>query len=350
MTGEVAVLAATRAGRPARREAQVGATDTADAADRTEILALIRRDVAAYLAKDLSAWADCYVQDARMTSLIGRADRGIHRRDGFEAWHAGIAAAMAREPAPSSAAVRQSALRISICGDMAWATFDEHVERTGDPMEPPTLSHNIRVFERVDGRWRIALHVVMEPRRSAARGPLIELDADGRVLWMSPAAAARLPGHDGLTVSAGRLRATRRVADRDLQAAIRRAAGLCSYTAYVAAFDDAGPKARFPVMLGEDEAGGALLCTVMVDDYTVFVSFDDGEDLARRLRVAGAVFALSPGQERLALEIAGGHDLGAAAERMSVTLNTARTHLRRMFDKTGVNSQAALMRLLLSIG
>jgi DNA-binding CsgD family transcriptional regulator len=32
-----------------------------------------------------------------------------------------------------------------------------------------------------------------------------------------------------------------------------------------------------------------------------------------------------------------------------VTLNTARTHLRRLFDKTGVRTQAALVRALLAI-
>ena len=38
-----------------------------------------------------------------------------------------------------------------------------------------------------------------------------------------------------------------------------------------------------------------------------------------------------------------------AAERLSVSVNTARTQLRRIFEKTGVHNQSALVRLMLSI-
>ncbi len=34
----------------------------------------------------------------------------------------------------------------------------------------------------------------------------------------------------------------------------------------------------------------------------------------------------------------------------SLMINAARTHLRRMFDKTGVRSQPALLRVVLSLG
>ena len=33
---------------------------------------------------------------------------------------------------------------------------------------------------------------------------------------------------------------------------------------------------------------------------------------------------------------------------MGITSNTARTHLQRIFDKTGVHNQSALVRVLLS--
>ena len=35
---------------------------------------------------------------------------------------------------------------------------------------------------------------------------------------------------------------------------------------------------------------------------------------------------------------------------MGISVNTAKTHLKRMFDKTGVHAQPALVRLLLSVG
>ena len=42
------------------------------------------------------------------------------------------------------------------------------------------------------------------------------------------------------------------------------------------------------------------------------------------------------------------HDLSAAAGKLGVSINTVRTHLQRMFDKTGVHTQSALVGLLLS--
>ncbi|MGZ2405930.1 DNA-binding CsgD family transcriptional regulator [Rhizobium ruizarguesonis] len=69
-------------------------------------------------------------------------------------------------------------------------------------------------------------------------------------------------------------------------------------------------------------------------------------DLQRATRVIG----LSQAQTRLARLIVDGHDLAAASELLGAGVNTLRTQLRRIFDKTGVRSQAALVRTLLSAG
>jgi DNA-binding CsgD family transcriptional regulator len=62
------------------------------------------------------------------------------------------------------------------------------------------------------------------------------------------------------------------------------------------------------------------------------------------------IFGLSPGQMALAARIASGESLTDAAKTQQISINTARTHLKRIYDKTGVNSQTALVRLLLSVG
>ena len=63
---------------------------------------------------------------------------------------------------------------------------------------------------------------------------------------------------------------------------------------------------------------------------------------------AREVYGLSPAQVRLARLIVDGQDLAAAADLLGVSVNTLRTQLQRIFDKTGVRSQAALVRALLS--
>jgi DNA-binding CsgD family transcriptional regulator len=60
-----------------------------------------------------------------------------------------------------------------------------------------------------------------------------------------------------------------------------------------------------------------------------------------------AQFGLTPAEAALALDMLAGNDLAACAARRGIKLNTARAHLRRLFEKTETRRQAALMRLLL---
>ena len=50
----------------------------------------------------------------------------------------------------------------------------------------------------------------------------------------------------------------------------------------------------------------------------------------------------------MAGHVADGLSLTQVADRMGITANTARTHLKRVFDKVGVRTQPALVRVLLS--
>ncbi|MGU3667469.1 helix-turn-helix transcriptional regulator [Methylobacterium sp. A49B] len=58
-------------------------------------------------------------------------------------------------------------------------------------------------------------------------------------------------------------------------------------------------------------------------------------------------FGFTPAESDLALDILAGNDLAASARRRGITRNTARVHLRRLFEKSGTRRQAELMRLLL---
>jgi DNA-binding CsgD family transcriptional regulator len=59
-------------------------------------------------------------------------------------------------------------------------------------------------------------------------------------------------------------------------------------------------------------------------------------------------YGLTPTEARLATTLAEGATLEQAAAAMGVTRNTIRTHLKRVFAKTGTNRQGALVRLLLT--
>jgi DNA-binding CsgD family transcriptional regulator len=67
-------------------------------------------------------------------------------------------------------------------------------------------------------------------------------------------------------------------------------------------------------------------------------------DPAGRLREA---YGLTAAEAAFALEIVKGDGKPAAAERLGISFATARTHLSRIFEKTGVHRQAELVRLVL---
>lgn len=64
----------------------------------------------------------------------------------------------------------------------------------------------------------------------------------------------------------------------------------------------------------------------------------------RAPRLARA-YGLTPAESRLLLALSEGERLAAYAEQAGIALSTAKTHLRALFEKTGVNRQADLVRL-----
>jgi DNA-binding CsgD family transcriptional regulator len=59
-------------------------------------------------------------------------------------------------------------------------------------------------------------------------------------------------------------------------------------------------------------------------------------------------FGMTRAEAGFAVEILKGDGIQAAADRLSISRSTARTHLSRIFDKTGTRRQAELVRVLIS--
>ena len=74
---------------------------------------------------------------------------------------------------------------------------------------------------------------------------------------------------------------------------------------------------------------------------------DPGRDL-QRLDAAAAVYGLSTAQRLVAGYLVEGMPAPEIAKAMGVRPATVRTHVERMFVKTGVHNQTALVRVLLS--
>jgi DNA-binding CsgD family transcriptional regulator/PAS domain-containing protein len=59
------------------------------------------------------------------------------------------------------------------------------------------------------------------------------------------------------------------------------------------------------------------------------------------------LYGLTPAEARLAIQLLAGQDLPAASEALKITQNTAKTLLRRIFERTGTNRQSDLIKLVL---
>jgi DNA-binding CsgD family transcriptional regulator len=226
--------------------------------------------------------------------------------------------------------------------DMAWASFDQQYPVYDvTALAGPGLLREIRFFERHDGRWLIAFQGILDGNAGTDSSVLLRLDRDGCVLWMSPAAAAALADSDDLVVRNGRLRFRDARADRKLQEAIGWGAG-----------QDGSFMSTHAARPIAADAGDELPMRVywlMMDAGKITFSFGSDRVSEERLDMAAAIYGLSPTQKRLAALVTEGVAVPEIARRMRIRTNTARTHLQRIFDKTGVRTQPALVRVMLSV-
>lgn len=170
------------------------------------------------------------------------------------------------------------------------------------------------------------------------------LDADGRVLFANPAAYALFRSGRGMTLSNGRLTATRA---EDAQALDTALAGCVLWPprnpGIVIVGREPSLRLRFtPVRREMPLLGPGLPAALVLEDAA-----RGAIGIADQLRLT---YGLTRAEALLAIEIAKGDGKRAAADRRGIAFSTARTHLSHIFEKTGVNRQAELVRLVLGFG
>jgi SnoaL-like domain len=128
-------------------------------AEKAAILEVIDRQSAAFWAKDFQRWADTWVH-APYVRRLGWADPGgVVSVEGWEAIGARMQKGMAENPTPNPTPAKlvREHLNFRIYGDVAWVTFEQHAVATGDSrFDMPGLSHETRILEKHDGKWKIA--------------------------------------------------------------------------------------------------------------------------------------------------------------------------------------------------
>lgn len=177
----------------------------------------------------------------------------------------------------------------------------------------------------------------------ASRPPapiVLIIDAGSRIVLATPAARILLKKGGILCDSFGRLGAATQVnalrLTRAIAEVLRRGWGTATFSG------------------GEGRDIEADLAATETDDASIphiviTVRPGPAED-ADRLHAAQSGFGLTKTEARLAAALYEGCSIPQAAHRMGVANSTARTHLQRIFDKTGVRRQADLVRVISAAG
>ncbi len=177
---------------------------------------------------------------------------------------------------------------------------------------------------------------------------VVLLDSDAKLIWANRSAWAIVRAGDGIDLHKGRLRAAAHAENEALGRLILAAATAPCRT--LGGEGDAVSVSRpsllrpysllvAPVKIAPLEFGRAPAAVVILTD-------PEERSGAQPSRLA-RLFRLTPREAALAALLMEGQGLEDIAERLRLSRNTARQHLRALFQKTGTHRQAELVRLLL---
>lgn len=314
--------------------------------EEEEVLRFLRSEHESYYRGDFDAFVNHWHHGPEVRRILSGPHVGTRCHSGWEELKPRFEEGFRQFPQDFDArkVFRWENIQIQLSGDMAWITYDQVAIRQLPGMHAEPFAHETKIVQRFDGDWKLVCVIVVVPGVGREDAPRIELDANGRIVSVNALAKERLDAHPGLVVSGQRPRARNRAYDPGLQCAIKQSRKRLATNLPRGFLRDEASV----VPLGEDEAGQPLICWVVTEQERILISFDDTFLLRGRLEKAAANFGLTPAQLNLAEHLASGQELARAAGELGVSVNTVRTQLRRMFEKTQTHNQAALVSRLLN--
>lgn len=208
----------------------------------------------------------------------------------------------------------------------------------------PHLAHALRLgFRHADELQQSWWDGLADDQSKA----LVLLDDLGRVLRATPAAEDIFRRNDGLALQAMRLHCDDPGSEQALRSATARACGQ-----------------RSPLAQGVRVRRTSLARPYSVSVYPLvqrrrflvpqgaaaFVSIDDPSADARGMALhQKEMLGLTTREGEVADLLLAGHSVGSLAESLGITENTARSHLKSLFEKTRTSSQAQMLAFLIRL-
>lgn len=244
---------------------------------------------------------------------------------------------------------REVAVRFRICRSKAARSFndaDRGIFRALLPHIQRAVHMHVRI-NKIESERAVYSGAIDQMRVGA-----IILDESGNVLSVNQRAQELLDKKDGVALRDQQLVLSTRERTRELQERVGRviAQQKLGGAAVVEAM-------RIPrnATRGNGSELGLVIRPVPENQWAeaeavpaavIFVS-DPQAQAEAPLQVIKQLFGFTPAEASLAMLMANGMTLDEAADAMSVSRNTVRTHLRSVFAKTGVTRQPMLVSLIL---
>jgi DNA-binding CsgD family transcriptional regulator len=311
--------------------------------EEAAVLAVIEVEHRAFWMRDFPTYASCYLQSPDVQRWGYLQGGGMFMRSAWDDIARRALDHMTRlpQPVPEFANAPIDKLVIHVSEDMAWARYDRLSPYLPAlrGFGPNGTTHSIRILEKQDGQWLIAVTCLLDAH--LGDDVVLRVTENGGILWTSTPAKVWLQDDPDVMIHAGQIRMRDRKDNARLQNAIRWAAKL----------DDQLMPKRAVVPLFFYSIAAEQPRTIWIASHAdcALVLLDDRRTTADRMEVARQVFALSPAQVRLVSALLEGKTVPAFAEDAEITLNTARTHLRRAFEKVGTTTQAGLFRAIYAL-
>jgi DNA-binding CsgD family transcriptional regulator/PAS domain-containing protein len=173
-------------------------------------------------------------------------------------------------------------------------------------------------------------------------------DQSGTPIIINGAAREILASRDGLVVRGGRLAARRRLETTALENLIVGAAsatGESGSSGGTMSVSRASGSRPLSVLVSPMRAPGTMPGFGQIA-AALFISDPESVILTNEDRLLH-LYGLTPAESRLAAKLAQGRSLEEAAAMLNIKIQTARSYIKRILNKTGTKRQVELVRLLL---
>lgn len=223
-----------------------------------------------------------------------------------------------------------------------------HTDKVLGEQVLPHLRRALRLYTQL-GQLDVERNLYAEAVERLMIGVVL-LDIKGRIILVNQVARDLLSHGDVLRQEEGGLRARNALASRELRYLID-----CVLSAHQQSQPVASRAMSIELPDGRGSLGiivqRALQGTRWGDDRHPAVAVllrDPAQTPQVPVDLARQMFGLTGAEAAIAIQLVNGLSLDEAADALHISRNTAKTHLGRVFSKTGVSRQTELIRILLN--